>query len=103
MTDPIDSQKAADIVFDLTNSAIIAELEDGGKDLSYLASKSGLSEDEILSRLCYLIETGIMTKSTRDGSVHLSADPQKLSDIVESDGNFDATMQGLAKMDSYLN
>ena len=104
MTDnPIDRQRAVDDLFDMTNSEIIAELEDGEKEISSLSSKSGLSKDEILSNLSYLIETKIIIKSIRNNSIFLSADHTKLSDLVESDGNFDAAMDGLTKMDSYLN
>ncbi len=103
MDGPIDRQKAVDILFDMKNSEIIAELEDGKKDISYLSSKSGLSENEILHNLSYLIDTKIIPKSVCDGVIFLSADSDKLSELVESDGNFDAAMDGLTKMDSYLN
>jgi len=101
--EPVNRQKAADCLFDMNNSAIIAELENGAKRLSELSSKSGMSEEQILSNLSYLIETDILIKTTKDGSTYLSADGQKLTEIVESDGNFGAAVDGLTKMDSYLN
>ena len=103
MDESIDRQKAVDILFDMTNSEVIAELEGGPKEISYLCSKSGLTEDQILSNLSYLIEIGIIIKSTNNGSVSLSADHDMLADLVETDGNFDAAMDGLTKMDGYLN
>lgn len=103
MDDSIDSQKAVDSLFDMTNSQVIAELEDGEKEISYLSSKSGLSEDEILTNLSYLIKARVIIKSIRNHSIFLSADTDRLSELVESDGNFGAAMDGLTKMDSYLN
>lgn len=103
MGETIDRQRAVDILFDTDNSEIISELEDGKKELSHLASKSTVPADEILSKLSYLIETGIIIKSVDGDSIYLAADHDRLSEIVESDGNFDAAIDGLAKMDSYLN
>ena len=60
-----------------------------------------------MDKLSYLITHKIIVKSveSNDGidTVHLFADPDKLSEIVESDGNFDAAVDGLTKMDGYLN
>lgn len=103
MDEPIDRQKAADCLFDMSNSAIIAELENGEKLLSELSSKCGIPEEQILSNLSYLIETNVLIKTTKDSSTYISADEQKLTEIVESDGNFGAAVDGLTKMDSYLN
>ena len=102
-TGDTDRQKMVDCLFDPDNSEIMAELENGEKQLSELSSKSGLPGEQILSNLSCLIEAGILIKATRDDSVYLSVDAQKLSETVESDGNFDAAIEGLTKMDSYLN
>ena len=103
MDETIDRQKAMNCLFDMDNSEIIAELENGEKQISELSSKSGLSEEQILSNLSYLIETHILIKTNKDNSIYLAADTKKLSEIVESDGNFDAAIDGLTKMDGYLN
>ena len=103
MQDNLDRQKAIDCLFDLSNASIIAELETGEKQLSYLASKSGLSEDDILSNLSYLIENAILVKSVRENIMYLSANFDNLSKIVEHDENFEGAVDGLTKMDSYLN
>ena len=100
---PVDRQRAVDCLFDAENSAVLAELEDGEKPLPYLSSKSGIPEERILSNLSYLVEIGVLSRSVRGGSVHLSADHRGLSDLVESDGNFGAAIDGLTKMDGYLN
>ena len=99
----IDRQKAIDCLFDSSHSDILAELESGEKDLSYLASKSEMSGDQILASLSYLIETDILVKSVRDDKIYLNADSEKLSRLMESDENFEGAVDGLTKMDSYLN
>ncbi len=103
MDGSIDRQRAVDCLFDMDNSVVLGELEDGQKPLSELSSISKLSEEQILSNLSYLIKAGILIKTSREGSTYLSADHAKLSDLVESDGNFDAAIDGLTKMDGYLN
>jgi len=103
MDDPIDRQRAVDCLFDMDNAVILGELEGGERPLSALSSTSNMSEEQILSNLSYLIEAGILHKTFKDNSTYLSADHQKLSELVESDGNFDAAIDGLTKMDGYLN
>lgn len=103
MGQPVDRQRAIDCLFDEDNSAVLAELEGGERPLSELSGISGVSEERILSNLSYLVESGILAKTQRDGAVYLSADHQRLSELVESDGNFDAAIDGLTKMDGFLN
>jgi len=103
MDDPIDRQRAADCLFDMDNSVVLGELEDGERPLSELSSISDMSEEQILSNLSCLIEAGILHKTSKGNSTYLSADHKKLSELVESDGNFDAAIDGLTKMDGYLN
>jgi DNA-binding IclR family transcriptional regulator len=81
----------------------LAELEDGAKECSFLAEQSSISESEVLDRLSYLIEHGFILKNSDDGKCVLEANSEKLTSIVENSDNFDATINGLEKMDSYLN
>ncbi|KAF6245362.1 hypothetical protein [Nitrosopumilus sp. b2] len=102
MTDTFDREKVIDCMFDPTTSSILAELEDGEKSCSFLSKQSSIPESEVLERLSYLIEHEFIIKKT-NGKIMLSANSEKLSSIVESGDNFDETISGLEKMDSYLN
>jgi len=102
MTDNFDREKIVDCMFDPITSLILAELEDGEKTCSFLSNQASIPESEVLERLSYLIEHDFIKKNT-DGETTLSANSKKLSSIVESSDNFDQTISGLEKMDSYLN
>ena len=102
MDDNFDREKVVDCMFDPVTSSILAELEDGEKTCSFLANQTSIPESEVLERLSYLIEHEFIKKNT-DGEIILSANSEKLSSIVESGDNFDQTISGLEKMDSYLN
>ncbi len=103
MGETFDREKIVDCMFDPTTSSILAELEDGAKECSFLAEQSSISESEVLDRLSYLIEHGFILKNSDDGKCVLEANSEKLTSIVENSDNFDATINGLEKMDSYLN
>ena len=103
MSDSFDREKIVECMFDPTTSSILAELEDGEKECSFLAEQSSVSESEVLERLSYLIEHGFISKNSDDGKCVLSANSEKLTSIIENGDNFDATISGLEKMDSYLN
>lgn len=94
-----DREKVIERIFDPDVSSILAELEGGGKEQSYLAQKAGVAEDEIKNKLSYLIECGIVKI---ESSVY-SVDNEKLAKIMEGDENYENVMDGLAKLDSYLN
>ncbi len=102
MSDNFDREKVVDCMFDPITSSILAELEDGEKTCSFLAKQTSIPESEVLERMFYLIEHEFIIKNT-DGETSLSANSEKLSSIVESSENFDQTINGLEKMDSYLN
>jgi len=68
-----------------------------------LLKKSGISEDEIRNQLSYLIEHNFLTETMENGKTVFSANAEKLAKIMENEENFDGAMDGLAKMDSYLN
>lgn len=103
MGDTFDREKIVECMFDPTTSSILAQLEDGQKECSFLAEQASVSESEVLERLSYLIECGFISKNSNDGKCTLTANSEKLTSIVEDGDNFDATISGLEKMDSYLN
>ncbi len=94
-----DKEKIVEHIFNPEVSVILAELENGGKESSYLAEKIGVSEDEIKNRLVYLIECGLV----QIDSLVYSVDTEKLAKIMEGDENYENVMDGLTKLDSYLN
>ena len=103
MSDPFERDKVVDCMFDPVTSSIIAELEDGEKECSFLASAASISQNEVLQRVNYLIETGFIVQRVHGEKVFLSANTEKLTKIVEDGENFDSAIEGLEKMDSYLN
>ena len=104
MTDEFDREKIVDCMFDPVTSSIIAELEEGPKDCSILAEQSSISESEVLERLSYLLDHGFISiQKNENGSSIVEANFKKLNSIVENSENFDQTISGLEKMDSYLN
>jgi predicted transcriptional regulator len=103
MDDTFDREKVIDCMFDPITSSILAELEDGEKECSVLAEKTTLSESEVLERLSYLIKHEFIFKNTDNGKSIFSANTEKLTQIVENNDTFSATIEGLEKMDSYLN
>ncbi|MFB5635017.1 MAG: hypothetical protein ACE5RB_00105 [Nitrosopumilus sp.] len=103
MSETFDREKIVDCMFDPTTASILAELEDGEKECSFLAEQTSISESEVLQRLSYLIEHEFVLKDSDDEKCILKANSEKLSSIIENGDNFDATISGLEKMDSYLN
>lgn len=103
MTETFDREKIVDSMFDPTTASILAELETGEKECSFLAQQESITESEVLERLSYLIEHEFIFKNMNDGKSFLVANSEKLSSIIEDSGNFDETINHLEKMDSYLN
>ncbi len=103
MDETLDRDKVVDCMFDPVTSLILAELEDGEKECSFLAQQASISESEVLERLAYLIDHEFISKNSDDEKCLLAANSDKLSTIVENSENFDATINSLEKMDSYLN
>ena len=103
MTDSFDKEKIIECIFDPVTSGILAELENGGKESSYLVEKCGISNDEIRERLSYLLKYGFVKEELDNEKIIYSVDAEKLAKIMESDDNFDSAIDGLTKMDSYLN
>ena len=103
MDETFDQEKIADCMFDPVTSLIIAKLEGGEIESSALSLQTDLAESEILDRLSYLIEHGFIFKKTLDGKCMLAANFEKLDSIIENSNNFDTAINGIEKMDSYLN
>ena len=103
MDSTFDKEKVLDCMFDPDTSEILAELENEGKELSYLVETLKKSEKEIRDKLSYLIEHSFVKEETNENKIIFSADAKKLAKLVEEDRNFEDVEDGLAKMDSYLN
>ena len=103
MDNSYDREKVIECMFDPITSLIIAELEDGKKNSSYLAEKSSISENEVHERLSYLIAHGFIVQDQFGDESTFSADVDKLAKVIEHDENFGAAVEGLEKMDSFLN
>jgi len=103
MDDNFDREIVVDCMFDPITSSILSELEDGEKECSFLAEKSAISENEVFERLSYLIDHGFISKTSTNEKSIFSANTEKLNQIIENSDTFNATIEGLEKMDSYLN
>ncbi|PIY88200.1 MAG: hypothetical protein COY74_09495, partial [Nitrosopumilales archaeon CG_4_10_14_0_8_um_filter_34_8] len=79
MDDTFDREKIVDCMFDPITSSILAELEDGEKECSFLAEKSSISESDVFERLSYLVEHGFIFKNTNNGKSTFSANTEKLT------------------------
>ena len=103
MDEYLDKEKIIECLFDPIISEILAELENGGKESSYLAEKSGISEQEVSERLSYLLKYEFVKEQTKNDKTVYSVDAEKLSKVMENNENFGSVTDGLTKMDSYLN
>ncbi|MEX0656945.1 MAG: hypothetical protein WD154_05325 [Nitrosopumilaceae archaeon] len=103
MEDKPDNSKIIEYLFDPEVSEILAELESGSKESSYLASKSGISEEELKNKLSYLIKHGFVKETNTAGKTVYTADAEKLGQVMEKSSNFDTAIDGLTTIDSYLN
>ncbi len=103
MEDSFDKEKILECMFDPITSEILAELENEGKESSYLSQKSGVSEEEVKKHLSYLLDHGFIEEKIENGKIVFSANGEKLAKIIEHEENFDMAVDGLTKMDSYLN
>ncbi len=89
-------------MFDTDTSEILAKLENGGQELSYLMETLKKSENEIRDKLSYLLEHSFVNEEKNDDKIIFSVDSEKLEKLIEEDRNFENVEDGLAKMDSYL-
>jgi len=90
-------------MFDPTTSEILAELENEGKESSHLAQILKISEEELRECLSYLLEHKFVLEKKENEKIIYSVDANKLAEVMEKEGNFDSAVDGLAKMNSYLN
>ena len=103
MSVSFDREKIINCMFDPITSEILAELENGRKECSILALKFSMSELDVLKRLDYLIKCKFLFKTTENEKCFLSANIEKLGSLLEDSDAFDGAINGLEKMDSYLN
>ena len=103
MSASFDREKIIDCMFDPITSEILAELEDGKKECSALSLKFSLSELDVLEKLDYLIECEFLFKTIESEKCFISANVEKLGSLLEDSDAFDGAINGLEKMDSYLN
>lgn len=99
----IDNSKIIEYIFDPEISEILAELESGGKESSYLANKATISEEELKNKLSYLIQHDFVKQTTENGKTIYTANAEKLGSVMEKSSTFDTAIDGLTTMDSYLN
>jgi len=84
-------------------SSILLELENGSRESSYLTEKLKISDNEIQTKLSYVIKHGFV-KIKKDGNkTTFTVDKEKLNKIMESDENFSGVVDSLTELDSFLN
>lgn len=98
-----DKKKMLETLMNPDISMILAELEDGEKNITYLAEKLQLSNDEIIKRLSHVIEHGFVVMVKDETKIMLNVDKNKLNEIMETDENFSGVVDGLTELDQYLN
>ena len=80
----------------------MSELETSSKDSTYLSQTLDISPDEIKNQLSYLIEHGFVSES-QDMPVVYSVNEKKLAEVMEHDENYQSAVDGLTKLDGFLN
>ena len=103
MEENYDREKIIETLIDPDISIILSELEDGDKESSYLTEKLQLTDAQIRERLAYVIQHGFVKIIQNGNKTVFTADKEKLNKIMESDDNFSSVVDGLTKMDSFLN
>jgi len=103
LEDRYDNSKIIEYIFDPEISQILAELESGGKESSYLASKSGISEEELKNKLSYLLKHDFVRQTNDTDKTIYTANAEKLGQAMEKSSTFDTTIDSLTTLDSYLN
>ena len=98
-----ENEKIFESLFEPDNAEILVELKDGPKSLSVLIKKTGISKEDLDTKISYLIEKNFVSKKERDNEILYSLDVEKLSKTLENADNFKNIDDGLAKLDSFLN
>jgi hypothetical protein len=102
MSENYDKQKMLETLVDPDVSTILAELEHEDKKLSFLIDKLQMTEAEIREKLSYVIQHGFVKIQNGDDAI-FSVDKERLDKIMQSDENFSGVVDGLTKLDSFLN
>ena len=97
-----EREKVLEIVLDPQVSDIFLELKDGKKSLEVLSQKF-LFDDGLNNKINFLIEKKLLKKEEIEGKSFLSVNDENLSGVMENEKNFDNVIDGLNKLDSYLN
>lgn len=84
-------------------SSILAELEEGEKDSTYLEEKLQLTVNQIKDRLSYVIKHKFVLLRQNNGKEFFAVDLNKLNKIMENDANFENVIDGLTELDQFLN
>lgn len=84
-------------------SSILAELESGEKNITYLINKFQLSSNQIKERLSYVLEHNFVLVEQNNENEVFRVDLNKLNKIMESDDNFKNVVDGLTELDQFLN
>jgi len=103
MSETFDKRKMIEILVDPDVSVILSELEDGGKESTYLTEKLQISETVIKERLEYAIQHGFVIINQDKNNMIFTVDKEKLNKIMEMDDNFSGVVDGLTELDQYLN
>ena len=98
-----DKKKMLETLMNPDISMILAELEDGKKNIVYLSEKLQMSNDEIIKRLSYVIEHGFVVMNKDETRTMFYVDKYKLNEIMETDVNFSGVVDGLTELDQDLN
>ena len=103
LSESFDKQKMMETLVDPDVSSILAELESGEKNATYLTDKLQLSLIQIKERLSYVLEHHFVMMDENDGNEIFKVDLNKLNKIMESDDNFKNVVDGLTELDQFLN
>lgn len=95
-------------LFDPDVSVLLAELEAGPLALSELAARSGAPPGDVESRLSRLVGLGYVARREDPaggggGGAVYEADAARLAAVMERDENYESAVDGLAKLDGFLN
>ncbi|MGQ0637880.1 MAG: hypothetical protein ACT4N1_00755 [Nitrososphaerota archaeon] len=103
MEENYDKEKMLETLIDPDISIILSELEDGDKESFYLTEKLQLTDAQIREKLAYVIQHDFVKITKNGNKTVFTVDKEKLNKIMESDENFSGVIDGLTKMDSFLN
>lgn len=96
----VDYGEASECLFGEPGASVMAQLEDGPKQIAEIASAAGAEPRALLEKIAPLIESGVL----RSEGGALRVDRARLDEVLESDAaRFDGVTDGLTKMDGYLN